>query len=57
MLYRNKKNGTVVDFCSEVKGGPWEPVETSRPAKDPEPKPTVRTPQKSRVSKKAEPKK
>lgn len=57
MLYRNKKNGTVVDFCSEVKGGPWEPVEVSRPAKNLDTKTTTKSPQKSRALKKTESKK
>ena len=54
MFYRNKKDGAVVEFFSEVKGGPWEPIEVSGPVKDPEEKPAAKNAQKSKTSKKAE---
>lgn len=47
MLYRNKKNGAVVDFCSEIKCGLWEPVEAPRPAKASDPKPAAKAPKKT----------
>lgn len=51
MLYRNNKNGAVVDFYSEIKGGPWEAVEDLRPATSPEQKSAIKTPKKGKASK------
>ena len=47
MLYCNKKNGAVVDFCSEIKGGLWELVEVPRPAKASGSKPVAKAPKKT----------
>lgn len=57
MIYRNKRTGAVVDFCSEIKGGPWELVAASRSAEDLEPKPAPKVAQKNRAQKKTESKK
>lgn len=49
MLYRNKNTGALVEFSSEVKGGPWELCEVPGSAKDPK---VVKAPKKTGTKKK-----
>ncbi len=47
MVYRNKNTGAIVEFSSELSGGPWEPIESPRPAKASDPKPAAKAPKKT----------